>query len=164
MKKYIFLLMAAIAILSGCKKTDTLDWKIQNELWLEQNKEKFKDDPNFHVSPTGLQYRISYAGNPTDARPSLGSSVNLTYTGTLINGAQFDAGTFTSTVGSFVPGFNEGIQKIHAPGRITLYIPWQLGYLDSKTGETTATGTEGTSGYIPPYSVMIFDVKLNYIN
>lgn len=158
MKKYLILLMTLTAVLSGCKKSDWLDWKAQNELWLEQNKLNHADDPAFHVSETGLQYRIIYDGNPTDARPSALSYITCSYEGKLINGANFDGGNMYSTrVDQFVPGFAEGVKKIHNPGIIELFIPYNLGYGD------VGAGSEGTSTYIPPFSTLIFRVELRSI-
>lgn len=157
MKRTIFILVVIAAVLGGCKKNDWLDWKAQNELWLEQNKINHANDPLFHVSPTGLQYRIIYAGNPTDAKPSAISTVWCTYSGTFINGAKFDGGTSSFPVSNLVPGFAEGLKYIHNPGIIELFIPSELGY-----GEK-GSGTEGTASYIPPFSTLIFRVELKAI-
>ena len=41
---------------------------------------------------------------------------------------------------------------------IELYIPYELGYVDE------AQGTEGTTGYIPPYSTLIFTIHLDAVH
>lgn len=164
MRKYIILLVAMMAIMSGCKRNEWLDWKAENVAWLEQNKLNHADDPYFHISSTGLQYRITYEGNIYDARPSATSSVICTYEGRLINGARFDGGTAQFTVSQLIPGFAEGLKKIHNHGDIELYIPYTLGYSKEAGMDTDGTGSEGTSGYIPPYSTLIFTVHLGAVN
>ena len=150
MKKYILIILPCLMLMAGCKKDDWMDWKAQNQLWLEHN----KTQPGVQVSPTGLQYRIIADPNPSDARPSADSRVYCDYTGRLINGVQFDGGTSVFSVGNLVEGFAEGLKKIHCHGDIELYIPYDLGYDDEEQG------TEGTASYIPPYSTLIFTVHL----
>ena len=127
-----------------------MDWKAQNQLWLEQNKTK----PGVETSSTGLQYKIIADPNPTDAKPNVSSRVYCDYRGTLINGVQFDGGTATLLVSNVVEGFAEGLKKIHCHGDIELYIPYELGYKDEEQG------TEGTASYIPPYSTLIFTIHI----
>ena len=153
--KKIFPILALLAVLcSSCKKDNWLDWKTQNELYLEQ---LVKSDTTgmYQKTASGLVYRIEYPGIPTDVRPSGASTVYVDYTGWLINGYQFDQATYSSlAVSQVVAGFAEGIKKIRNQGDIWLYIPWDLAY-----GEE-GTGTEGGSGYIPPYSTLIFQIHL----
>ena len=141
-------------ILSGCKQDNWMDWKAQNELWLVQNKTK----PGVQTTSTGLQYKVISDPNPTDARPSTGSTIACDYTGTLINGVQFDGGSATFTLNSgLISGFVEGLKKIHCHGDIEIYIPYDLGYKEEEQG------TEGTASYIPPYSTLIFNVHLKAV-
>lgn len=155
MRKILYPLLLALVLMiaPACKKTDWLDWKAQNQLWLEQNKK----NPDIKVTSTGLQYKIIADPNPYDARPSASNIVTCTYTGRLINGAQFEGGTGFFEVSTLVAGFAEGIKKIHTNGDIILYIPYELGYVDE------AQGTEGTQGYIPPYSTLIFTIHLDAV-
>lgn len=164
MKKSIIILLAIVAVMSGCKKNDWLDWKVENTLWLEQNRLAHSEDTLFHVSESGLQYRILYSGNPYDAKPGALSTVTCTYEGYLINGAKFDGGTASFAVSNLIPGFAEGLKKIHNHGDIELFIPYTLGYSKEAGLENDGTGTEGTSSYIPPYSTLIFKVHLSAIN
>ena len=151
--KVFLLFILGVMTLTGCKKDNWLDWKAQNQLWLEQN----KLNPGVQVSPTGLQYKIIADPNPTDARPNAGSTVYCDYRGTLINGVQFDGGSAAFAVSNVVAGFAEGLKKIHCHGDIELYIPYDLGYGEDEQG------TEGTSSYIPPYSTLIFNVHLRAV-
>lgn len=154
MKCKVLLFLALLAVgFSACKKDDWMDWKAKNQLWLEQN----KLNEGVQVSPTGLQYKIIADPNPTDARPSAGSTVYCDYRGTLINGVQFDGGSASFAVSSVVDGFAEGLKKIHCHGDIELYIPYELGYKEEEQG------TEGTQSYIPPYSTLIFTVHIRAV-
>ena len=151
MKKIVLFMLVLVPVLSGCKKDNWLDWKAENQLWLEQNKR----NAGVKVSSTGLQYRIIADPNPTDAKPSTGSTVYCDSRGTLINGTQFDGGTASFTINeTLVAGFAEGLKKIHCHGDIEIYVPADLGY------KAEEQGTEGTASYIPPYSTLIFRVHL----
>ena len=67
--KYRFLILTFFAaLLVGCKENQWLDWKAQNDLWLEQNIAVHQGDPNFHVLSDGLQYRIIADPTPDDTQ------------------------------------------------------------------------------------------------
>ena len=152
--KTILLLLCVVA-LSSCQQNDWLDWKVQNELWLVQNA---KAD-GVITTPTGLQYKCIYAGHDKSARPDDAKMVTIKYSGKLISGYEFDAAeSYTGYVSSFVPGFIEGLKKMHEFGIFEFYIPYDLAY-----GEEGA-GSEGTSSHIPPYSTLIFHVELKSVN
>ena len=152
--KTIILLLCVVA-LSSCQQNDWLDWKVQNELWLVQNA---KAD-GVITTPTGLQYKCIYAGHDKSARPDDAKMVTIKYSGKLITGYEFDAAeSYTGYVSSFVPGFIEGLKKMHEFGIFEFYIPYDLAY-----GEEGA-GSEGTSSHIPPYSTLIFHVELKSVN
>lgn len=152
--KTILLLLCVVA-LSSCQQNDWLDWKVQNELWLVQNA---KAD-GVITTPTGLQYKCIYAGHDKSARPDDAKMVTIKYSGKLITGYEFDAAeSYTGYVSSFVPGFIEGLKKMHEFGIFEFYIPYNLAY-----GEEGA-GSEGTSSHIPPYSTLIFHVELKSVN
>lgn len=149
------LLLLCIVALSSCQQNDWLDWKVQNELWLVQNA---KAD-GVITTPTGLQYKCIYAGHDKSARPDDAKMVTIKYSGKLITGYEFDAAeSYTGYVSSFVPGFIEGLKKMHEFGIFEFYIPYDLAY-----GEEGA-GSEGTSSHIPPYSTLIFHVELKSVN
>ena len=50
--------------------------------------------------------------------------------------------------------YAEGIKKIHTNGDIVLFIPYDLGY------SSKGAGSEGGTGFIPPYSTLIFTIHL----
>lgn len=152
--KWILMLLCVVA-LGSCKQNNWLDWRTQNELWLENNKQA----EGVVTTPTGLQYKCIFAGHASSAKPDDAKTVTITYSGKLINGFEFDAANYyTGYVTDFIDGFVEGLKKMHEFSIYEFYIPYQLGY--GKTG----TGTEGTSNHIPPYSTLIFQVELISIN
>ena len=89
-----------------------------------------------------------------------GSTVTVTYTGWLCSdtaadhkGMQFDAGTYTFTLGKSqaIAGFDQGVTGMKVGGKRTLLIPSSLGY-----------GAAG-SGAIPPNAGLVFDVALTAV-
>ncbi len=163
-KLLIFILLAGL--LAGCTENQWLDWKVQNDLWLEQNIINHEGDSSFFVLSDGLQYRVIADPVPWEAQPNASSTVVCDYTGKLINGYQFDGGSSQFSMSNLVSGFSEALRKIHKHGDIEIYVPYYLGYDEEKisSGETNkaeGNGTEGTQSYIPPYSVLIFTVHLS---
>lgn len=155
MRNKLLILIALIALISGCKKDDFLDWKARNEMILEQ----VKKDPNFQTSSTGLVYRIHEDKFTSEAKPNDDSVIRCDIcNGWLINDYQFQRGSLNSYVSELISGFKEGVKMIHAHGTIELYIPYDLGY-----GED-GVGTEGTQSFIPPYSTLHFYIHLAAVN
>ena len=149
-------------ILSGCTQNNWADWKVQNELWLANNLKQ----EGVQVTESGLQYKIIADPTPKDARPKPSSTIVCDFRLTLINGCQIQAGTTEpTTLSNFIPGFVEGCRKIHNNGDIELYIPAYLAYdyekyQSNEYDKAEGYGTEGTSGYIPPYSTLIYVIHL----
>lgn len=152
---YLCLLATLLLALPSCKKDSWLDWKAQNEAWLVNN--ALQD--SVFTTPTGLQYKVLLDGEKgPDIKPDNLKTVNMTYRGRLINGNTFDYGNHTDLqVGTLISGFAEGVKMMRPTAHYELYIPANLGY------GSEATGTEGVSGYIPPYSTLIFDVTLHAV-
>lgn len=147
-------LLLVVLLANSCKQNNWLDWKTQNEMWLQQNAQR----EGVQTTPTGLQYKCIFAGHESSARPDDAKMVTIKYRGKLVNGYEFDANdNYTGYVSSFVDGFAEGLKKMREFGVYELYIPYYLGY-----GEK-GTGTEGTSSHIPPYSTLIFHIELKDI-
>ena len=101
---------------------------------------------------TALQIEDLTVG--TGATVVTGDVVNVNYTGTLLDGTQFDTSigktpfTFRVGAGSVIPGFDQGILGMKVGGRRRLTIPPGLAY-----------GASG-SGPIPPNSTIRFDIDL----
>ena len=162
MKRIGYTLVLLLALI-GCKQNNYLDWKSLNEAWLEYN----KTQPGVVTTTTGLQYKqLNPSPNPTESRPNYNSTVVVDYKLYLISSYSgkdyvYNKGQLLqeSTDAIFllqqtVPGFSEGLQKMHVHDDFVLYIPHSLGY------GSDGTGTEGYFGYIPPYSTLIYEVHL----
>ena len=162
LKLIVIALIALCFLTPSCKTNSWTEWKVQNEMWLAANKTK----PGVQTSSTGLQYKIIEDPTPQDARPNKNSVIICDYTVKLINGYQVDGGNNVSlALANTIPGFQEGCHKIHSNGDIELYIPAYLGYDYSKyqSNEYNAAegyGTEGTQGFIPPYSTLIYTIHI----
>ena len=150
--KQIILLSIILVSLLGCKPNNWLDWKTQNEIWLQENAKK----EGVKTTASGLQYKCIVPGiGHSSGKVDDAKIVKINYTGKLINGCVFDASdNYSEYVSAFVPGFVEGLKKMKEFGTYELYIPYNLAY-----GQEGA-GTEGTISHIPPYSTLIFRVEL----
>ena len=84
-----------------------------------------------------------------------GDTVKVHYTGTLLNGKQFDSSrgkdAFEVTIGkgSVIKGWDEGLPGMKVGGKRTLTIPWQLAY-----------GDKGSPPSIPPKAALKFEIEL----
>ena len=96
----------------------------------------------------------------TGTAAATGKTATVTYTGWLYSdtaadhkGTQFDAGTFSFTLGQnqVIAGFEQGVSGMKVGGKRTLLIPSSMGY-----------GAAG-SGAIPPNSGLVFDVALTAV-
>ncbi|MCD8313696.1 MAG: FKBP-type peptidyl-prolyl cis-trans isomerase [Bacteroidales bacterium] len=122
----------------------------KGEAFLESN--KMKD--NVVVTESGLQYTIIEEGN--DVHPAEKDTVWVQYTGTLIDGTQFDASNKDNDpvrmlMNRVIKGWTEGLQYIGEGGHIKLFVPAELGY-----------GAR-PSGSIEPNSTLIFDIELSKV-
>ena len=119
--------------------------------FLAENKKK----EGVQVTESGLQYIIREAGN--DIKPGPADTVYVHYKGTLTDGTVFDESPkndegIKMTLNRVIKGWTEGLQLIGEGGKMTLYVPSELGY-----------GENGTRG-IEPNSTLIFDVELVKVN
>lgn len=151
----LFCLLLIATLVCSCKQENWADWKVQNELWLANNAKQ----EGVITTPTGLQYKCIEKGWEKSPRPDDAKIVTIDYTGQLINDYIFDsADGAVMQVSAVVAGFAEGLKKMNQFGEYVFYIPYQLGY--GAEGE----GVEGASGFIPPYSTLIFRVYLASVN
>lgn len=119
----------------------------KGEKFLEEN--KMKD--GVVVTESGLQYIIENEGN--EVKPGPKDTVYVHYTGTLVDGTEFDASDKTKDpvkmmLNRVVKGWTEGLQFIGEGGKIRLFVPAELGYGSRAMGK------------IGPNSALIFDVDL----
>ena len=149
MKKYLLLLSVVILGLSACKKGGDFtadqaaidDAKIQ--AYMSANNITATKDPS------GIYYKILKTG--TGAYPTATSTIQVGYTGKLLNGTTFEASSSTVlALSGTIKGWQIGMLKINAGtvnagtyvpgsgGRILLIIPSALAYGTNATGNITA--------------------------
>lgn len=91
----------------------------------------------------------------TGAEAKKGDKVKVHYTGTLMNGKQFDSSVgkdpfeFTIGQGMVIKGWDEGVPGMKVGGKRKLTIPWQMAY-----------GENGSGDKIPPKAALKFDIEL----
>jgi len=119
-----------------------------NQAFLAANAKK----PGVIVRPDGLQFKILQNG--FGKRPYLTDTVQVYYTGTLINGTVFD-GTSPGLpaqfkVNSVITGWEEALSIMREGDHWQLVIPPTLAYGERGAG----------NGTIPPNQALIFDLRL----
>lgn len=107
-----------------------------------------------HTTDSGLQYQTLAAGDGAVAEA--GDTVDVHYTGWLLDGTKFDSSVdrgkafrFVLGDGMVIRGWDEGVVGMAVGGKRKLTIPPDLGY-----------GARGAGGVIPPNATLIFDVEL----
>jgi FKBP-type peptidyl-prolyl cis-trans isomerase len=127
--------------------------ELQNEnlakanAFLEENGKK----DGVMTTASGLQYRIVKEGD--GPMPTATSSVTVHYTGSLMDGTEFDSSRrrgqpATFSVTGVIEGWTEGLQLMKVGSVFEFYIPPSLGY-----------GQNGNQR-IPPNALLIFEVEL----
>jgi len=151
MRKNIMLIIFSIIAFSWTSCDKEVDLAEEEVKLLNQ----YLADNQITADPkaSGLYYIETETGS--GLQPQQGDTVDVHYTGKLINGTLFDTSvggtpfSFALGTGYVIPGWDEGIAYMKKGGKATLIIPSVLGY-----------GSSGISGLIPPYSTLIFDVEL----
>ena len=120
----------------------------EGQAFLEQNAAK----DGVETTESGLQYQIVEQGEG-DA-PAATDTVVVHYTGTLLDGTEFDSShkrgqPATFKLNGVIKGWTEGLQKIKPGGKAKLFIPPDLAY-----------GERGAGAMIGPNQTLIFDVEL----
>jgi len=104
------------------------------------------------VTESGLQYEVIEAGE--GAKPGPDDTVEVHYSGTLVDGTVFDSSynrgePVTFGVGQVIPGWTEALQLMPVGSKWKLAIPSELAY-----------GAGGAGGVIGPNAALIFEVEL----
>lgn len=120
------------------------------EQFLKDNKQK----DGVNSTDSGLQYTIIADGSEEKIGPK--DTVYMHYTGTLIDGTEFDKTDRASEpvrmlVDRVIPGFSEGLQLIGEGGHIKLFIPGNLAYGPRNMGT------------IKPNSTLLFDIEVHKV-
>jgi FKBP-type peptidyl-prolyl cis-trans isomerase len=100
----------------------------------------------------GVQYKVLTAGEGESPAPT--DTVQVHYTGKLINGKVFDSSVqrgepATFRVNQVIKGWQLALQKMQVGDKWMLYIPSDLAY-----------GERGSQGAIGPNEVLVFEVEL----
>lgn len=106
----------------------------------------------WNVTPSGLRWR-RIAGDGSGAHPGPTDLVTVHYTGSFVDGSEFDSSIERGEPASFplnrvIRGWQEGVALMGVGDKVELAIPWQLGY-----------GADG-KGPIPGGATLLFTVEL----
>ncbi len=142
-------IFSIVLLFTACEKSDNyIDWKVLNQDWYAQH----KNDPGFTVTESGLCYKRVFptqGANPADRMPNASDIVTVNYTGTFIDGLEFDkAENAMLHLPSEPAGFSEALVKMTQGEIYEFYVPYKIGY-----------GIKG-EGNIPPYTTLIYRVEL----
>ncbi len=137
------------------RQKDMENQKVKSEENLQRATEflqKNSQQAGVKVMPSGLQYKEIVAGN--GAAPKAEDTVEVHYTGKLIDGKVFDSSvergqTIKFPLNQVIKGWTEGLQLMKEGGKALLFIPPDLGY-----------GDRGAGGVIGPNEALIFEVEL----
>ena len=147
MIKNIFAVIVCLTVLSACKKTTVNQPELDDQLIQGY---LFANNINAIKNSTGLYYIMTQEG--TGVSPTLASTVEVKYTGYLLDDTVFDqtatGKTFSSPLSGLITGWQIGIPLMKKGGKATFYIPSALGYGNQAVGP------------IPANSVLIFDIEL----
>jgi FKBP-type peptidyl-prolyl cis-trans isomerase FklB len=116
------------------------------EKFLAENKTK----EGVVTTASGLQYKVLKMGD--GPKPTANDKVKVHYTGTLIDGKEFDSSRnrepITFALNRVIAGWTEGLQLMPKGSQFQFFIPPELAY-----------GSQNKPG-IGPNQVLIFDVEL----
>ncbi|MFY0594095.1 FKBP-type peptidyl-prolyl cis-trans isomerase [Roseivirga sp.] len=159
MKKLTYIFSALMLLLAvSCDSDNIFDEAEQLEIdvaliddYLSENNMTAQVDEE-----SGLRYIIQQEG--TGDNPGFGSTVFVHYTGTLLDGTQFDTSEgldpFAVVIGrgNVIQGWDIGLRKLKVGTVAKFLIPSRLGYGSNRQGLL-----------IPPNSVLLFDIRITDI-
>lgn len=155
--KKIFFYAAAMAVMASCanKQTETTDTQVaEDTVVVEEVVEQqavFVDTTGYTTTASGLKYKVVKEG--TGAMPKAEDTVEVHYTGKLLDGTVFDSSvergeTISFPLNGVIKGWTEGLQLMKEGAKYEFIIPPYLAY-----------GERGT-GPIGPNATLYFEVEL----
>lgn len=135
--------------MNALREAKSADYLAECSAYLENNAKQ----PGVQVTASGLQYEHLVVGE--GASPDASSTVTVHYSGTLIDGTEFDSSykrgeTISFPLGGVIAGWTEGLQLMKVGGKTRFVIPHDLAY----------GPTPNPNSPIPPYATLIFEVEL----
>ena len=123
--------------------------KEEGEKFLAENKTK----DGVITTESGLQYKVEKEG--TGAKPAKEDNVKVHYTGTLLDGSEFDSSVSRGEPAEFrvdrvIPGWTEILQIMPVGSKYIVWVPSELGY-----GPQPPRGSS-----IKPNSLLKFEIEL----
>lgn len=105
------------------------------------------------TTESGLQYRRIKAAPASSPRPAPGATVTIHYTGTFIDGREFDSSRTrgepaTFPLGKLIKGWQEGVPLMRVGERFLFVIPADIAYGNRNRAP------------IPNGSTLLFDIEL----
>lgn len=118
------------------------------ETFLAENAKK----DGVKTTSSGLQYKVLTKG--TGVKPTQSDKVSVHYSGTLIDGTEFDSSYRRGEPAAFgvtqvIPGWTEALMMMPEGSKWEIYVPSQLAY-----------GMGGSAPKIGPNSTLIFEIEL----
>ncbi len=118
------------------------------ETFLAENAKK----DGVKTTASGLQYKVITQGS--GATPTQSDKVSVHYSGTLIDGTEFDSSYRRGEPAAFgvtqvIPGWTEALMLMPEGSKWEIYVPSQLAY-----------GVGGSAPKIGPNSTLIFEIEL----
>lgn len=162
--KKIFLCAAAVAIMASCGNKNNeaaVDTAVVAEETVEVAEAPaqavFIDTTGYTTTASGLKYKVVKEG--TGAMPKAEDTVEVHYTGKLLDGTVFDSSvergqTISFPLNGVIKGWTEGLQLMKEGAKYEFIIPSCLAY-----GEHGAPGSP-----IGPNATLYFEVELFKVN
>ena len=124
------------------------EWHNRQQLYLLE----LKAEDGWAATTSGLRYRRVKEG-PGDARPSPTDTVTIHYTGTFLDGSEFDSSVARGEPATFplprlIKGWQEGVPLMSVGDTYEFAIPYHLAY-----------GAKG-KGPIPGGATLLFTIEL----
>lgn len=175
MRRLLFAIPAAAVALaigvSSCNGDDTwdeyADWREANTKWLQEQQSLLDDNGQLFYSRVVPEWNksayvlIHYFNDRSltegNLSPMYTSTVNVKYIGRLYNNEPFDSSfvqtaygdsIFQTKMSDVISGWTIALEAMHVGDSVRVVIPQSQGYGASTTGS------------IPPYSTLQFDIKL----